>query len=348
MKGFDRNSGGHCAARARLVGLAAIVALAASSEAARAQDSYAGKTITITVGLEAGGSYDAYARLLGRHLGKHLSGNPSFIVQNRPGGGGMLAFNQAGRTGAKDGTLMTAVSQGLLLQEVVGLPGLEFSLGDFNWLGNFTQENNVTVTWHTSPIKTIADARAREVPLAASGAGSTSAQLANVYNNLLGTKFKAVMGYASGAQQSLAMERGEAEGRATNTWSSYKATFPDPKAKLNILVQIGLRKEPDLPDVPLLTELVKGEKPKELVALLISQSLAVARPFAVPPGVPADRVNQLRTGFDAALRDAALIAEAEKMKLDLSPMTGVEVQDVIRDVLATPNEAKRVVAELFK
>ena len=315
--------------------------------AGAAEDFYAQKTITITVGLGAGGSYDLYSRMLARHMGKHIPGRPSFTVQNRPGAGGMLAFNQAGR-GPRDGTLITAVSQGLLLQEIIGKPGLEFSLGSFNWIGNFTQENNVTVTWHTSPIKKIEDASKREVPLAASGAGSTSAQLPALYNNLLGTQFKAVMGYQSGAQQTLAMERGEMEGRATNTWSSYKASFPDARARLNVLVQIGLRREPDLPDVPLLTELVKDDKNKALVAQLVSQSLAVARPFAAPPEVPNDRVLILRKGFEGALADPELVVEATKLRLNLSPMTGEEVQRIIRSALDTPDSTKEAVVKLFR
>jgi len=312
-----------------------------------ASDFYSQKTITITVGLGAGGSYDLYSRMLARHMGLHIPGAPNFVVQNRPGAGGMLAYNQASR-GPKDGTLITSVSQGLLLQEVIGLAGLEASLGSFNWIGNFTQENNVTVTWHTSSVKTINDAKWREIPLAASGAGSTSAQLAGLYNNLLGTRFKAVMGYESGAQQTLAMERGEMEGRATNTWSSYKASFPDPRSKLNVLVQIGLRREADLPDIPLLSDLVKGDADKEKVARLVSESLAVARPFAAPPGVPEDRVAILRLGFEGALADPALIAEAAKLRLDLSPMTGSEVQAIIKNALGTDQQTKDLVAKLFR
>ncbi len=305
------------------------------------------KAVTITVGLGVGGSYDLYSRLLARHMGAYIPGNPNFIVQNRPGAGGMLAFNQAAR-GPKDGTLITAVSQGLLLQEVIGAPGLDASLGNFNWIGNFTQENNVTVTWHTSSIKTISDAKLREVPLAASGAGSTSAQIAELYNNLLGTKFRAIMGYESGAQQTLAMERGEMEGRATNTWSSYKASFPDARSRLNVLVQIGLRREQELSDVPLLTELVKDENEKTMVAQLVSECLAIARPFAAPPGTPEDRVAILRLAFEQASRDPNLIEEASKLRLDLSPMSGADVEKMIKGAIGSDPEIKKIVARLFK
>jgi tripartite-type tricarboxylate transporter receptor subunit TctC len=312
------------------------------------QPFYAGKTITLTVGFGSGGSYDLYSRLLARHLGKHIPGNPDVVVFNRPGAGGMLAFNQAGKVAPKDGTLITTVSQGLLLQEVVNIPGLQVSLGAYNWIGNFTQSNNVTATWFTSPIKTMDDARKREVTVAASGAGSTSSQMATVYNNLLGTKFKAIMGYEGGSQENLAMERGETDGRATNTWSSYRASFADPKAKLNILVQIGLRKEIDLPDVPLLDELVKHDVRKHSVALLISQSLALARMVAAPPEVPKDRVELLRRGFDAAMKDPELVSEAMRSGLDISPMTGSDVQDVVAQVLATPKDLREAVSDALR
>ena len=140
------------------------------------------------------------------------------------------------------------------------------------------------------------------------------------------------------------------EGRATNTWSSYKASFPDPRSKLNVLVQIGLRREADLPDIPLLSDLVKGDadKEKEKVARLVSESLAVARPFSAPPGVPEDRVAILRLGFEGALADPALIAEAAKLRLDLSPMTGSEVQAIIKNALGTDQQTKDLVAKLFR
>ena len=165
--------------------------------------------------------------------------------------------------------------------------------------------------------------------------------MATVYNNLLGTQFKPIMGYEGGASANLAMERGETEGRATNTWSGYRAAYPDAKAKLNILVQIGLRRDPDIADVPLLTELVKNDPRKHAVALLISQTLALARCFAVPPGTPIERVEILRKAFDAAVKDPELLAQAAKQELEISPMTGPEVETVIKQVLAAPDDIKR-------
>ena len=310
------------------------------SGGAQAQNFFEGKTITITIGFGPGGAYDSYTRLLAPFLTKHIPGNPTVIVANRPGAGGISAYNHAAKQAPKDGTLIHIASQGLLLTELTGGEGLQASLADFQWIGNVTQSNNVTATWHTSSVKSMDDAKKREVTLASSGAGSTSSQMAFVYNNLLGTKFKPIMGYEGGAASNLAMERGETEGRATNTWTGYKASYPDPKSKLNVLVQIGLRREPDLPDVPLLTDLLKNDARKHGVALIISQTLALARCFAAPPETQADRVEILRKAFDASMKDPDLLETARKQELEISPMTGVEVHNTIKQVLAAPKDLK--------
>jgi tripartite-type tricarboxylate transporter receptor subunit TctC len=318
----------------------AVAALVAAEPALAQQPFYAGKAITITIGFGPGGAYDSYTRLLAPLLTKHIPGNPNVIVANRPGAGGISAYNHAAKQAPQDGTLIHIASQGLLLTELTGGEGLQASLADFHWIGNVTQSNNVTATWHTSSIKRMEDAKQREVTLASSGAGSTSSQMAFVYNSLLGTKFKPIMGYEGGAASNLAMERGETEGRATNTWTGYKASYPDPKSKLNVLVQIGLRKEADLPDVPLLTDLVKDDPRKHSVALIVSQILALARCFAAPPATPPEQVAILRAAFDASMKDPELLAAAEKQSLEISPMTGVEVQNTIKQVLAAPKDLK--------
>ncbi|MDB5509893.1 MAG: tripartite tricarboxylate transporter family receptor [Hyphomicrobiales bacterium] len=206
------------------------------------------------------------------------------------------------------------------------------------WIGNVSQSPNVTAVWHTSKVATIEDAKVREVLVGSTGASSPDAQMPRVYNALLGTRFKVVTGYAGGAQINLAMERGEVEGRGTNTWPSYKATMPDAvrEKKLVPLVQIGLKRDPDLADTPLLMELVAGDPRKEAVARFLSLTTAISRPLAAPPLVPAERVEVLRRAFDATMKDPAFLAEAEKLKLDVDPMGGSEVEAAVRQVLATP------------
>jgi tripartite-type tricarboxylate transporter receptor subunit TctC len=319
-----------------------LVALLAQAlpETAGASDFYAGKTISMSTHTGPGGGYDTYLRLLARHLGRHVPGKPNIVVVNQPGAGGLLSVNHTGRVAPQDGTWLTLVSQGLLLHEATGAPGLQVSLKAFNWLGNLSQSNNVIVTWHTSSIKTIADATTREVVVGATGAGSISTQVPALLNAILGTRFKTVAGYEGGAQINLAMQRGEMEGRGTNTWASYKATLPAEvkEGKLNVLAQIGLRKEPDLPQVPLLVDLVKDDPKKEAVARFLTLTLTIARPLAAPPGVPADRVAILRRAFDATMKDPEFLAEAEKLAAEIDPMTGEEVQDAVTQILTTPRD----------
>ena len=318
--------------------LAAISFASVTFDPAGAADFFAGKTITISTYGAAGDSYDVYMRLLSRHYGRHIPGNPRFTPLNQTGAGGLLAMNHAGMVAPQDGTFITVASQALLIFEATGQRGLQISIGKFNWLGSFTQSNNVTVTWHTSRTKTIEDAVAHEVVVGASGAGGGSVVGPAIYNAVLGTKFKVVYGYQGGAAIDLAMRRGEVEGRGNNTWAGYKATMPNEirDGMLNVLIQTGLRKDKDLPQVPLFLDLVKRDPVREPVAKFMSQAVAIARPVAAPPGVPADRVEILRRAFDATMEDPAFLAEADKLHAEIDPLTGEQVQDIVTQVLNTP------------
>lgn len=319
--------------------LAAATAAGAWAQPLGAADAYyAGRTITMSTYGAPGDSYDLYLRLLSRHYGKHIPGSPRFIVVNQPGGGGLLAMNHAAVLAPQDGTFLTLVSQGLLIFEATGQRVLQTSMGNFKWLGSFTRSNNVTVTWHTSRTKTIQDAIAHEVVVGASGSGGGSVIGPAIYNAVLGTKFKIVYGYPGGAAIDLAMQRGEVEGRGNNTWAGYKATFQSAirDGKLNVLIQTGLRKEPELPDVPLFLDLVKGDPAREPIAKFMSYAVAIARPFAAPPGVPQDRVDILRRAFDETMQDPEFLAEAARLNAEIDPLTGQQVQDVVIQVLSTP------------
>jgi tripartite-type tricarboxylate transporter receptor subunit TctC len=312
---------------------------------ARAQDFYAGKTISLSTHSTAGAGYDTYLRLLSRHMGKYIPGRPGFVVINQPGAGGLTAVNFAARAAPQDGTFLTIVSQGLLVIEATGGKGLQTSLGSFKWLGNLSQSNNVTVTWVTSNVRTLQDAKTREVTLGATGAGSATVVGPTLYNSLLGTRFKIIQGYSGSGQIHLAMQRGELDGHGNSTWTSIKTTlnreFKD--GKLNVLIQMGLRKEAELPDVPLLSDLVQGDEKKTGVARFMSLAVAIARPFAAPPGVPDDRVAILRRAFDATMRDQDFLTEASKLNSDIDPMSGPDTQAAIAGILATP---KSVIADV--
>jgi tripartite-type tricarboxylate transporter receptor subunit TctC len=248
-----------------------------------------------------------------------------------------VAANYAANAAPRDGTFVVLMQQSTLLDEPMGRSAMRLSLRDLNWVGNFSQSNNLLVTWHTSPIKTIDDARKRAAPIGASGVNSTAAQLPAFLNAILGTRFKVVHGYEGGAAINLAMERGEVEGRGAGTWATYKSTSTADvrEGRLNLLVQIGLRKEPELPAVPLLADLVKGDATKEQVTRFVSLGLSISRPLAAPPGVPPERVELLRRAFDAAMRDPQVLEEANRLSLEIDPMTGEEVQTGVSQILAT-------------
>jgi len=322
----------------RAAGIAIIALAAAAGTPSAAADFYAGKTITISTYGAPGDSYDVYMRLLSRHYGRHIPGNPRFNATNQPGAGGLIAINHAAIAAPQDGTFLTVASQGLLIFEATGQRGLHTSIGNFKWLGSFTQSNNVTVTWHTSRFKTIEDAMSNEVTVGASGAAGGSVIGPAIYNAVLGTRFKVIYGYQGGGAINLAMMRGEVEGRGNNTWAGYKATMANEirEGKLNVLIQTGLRKDRDLPHVPLFLDLVKGNSRGEPVAQFMSQAVAIARPVAAPPGVPPDRVEILRRAFDATMQDPAFLAEAEKLGTEIDPLTGEQVQDIVTRVLNTP------------
>lgn len=323
-----------------LAALTAVVAILAAETAQAQSATFSGKTITLIVHTPPGGGYDAYARVLSRHLGRFLAGNPHVIVANKPGAGGYLAANYTASVAPRDGTVMALMQQSTLLDEAMGHSPMRTSVREFNWIGNFSQSNNVLALWHTSPVRTIADAQKRETPVGASGANSTAAQLPAFLNAILGTRFKVVRGYEGGANIDIAMQRGEVEGRGANTWASYKSTNVAnlQEGNLRFLVQVGLRKEPDLPDVPLLSDLVKGDPEKEQAARLVSLGLSIARPLAAPPGVPPEVVDMLRRAFDAAVNDAQFLEEADKLSLEVDPMTGEDVQAGIAQILATPHD----------
>jgi tripartite-type tricarboxylate transporter receptor subunit TctC len=307
---------------------------------ATAQD-FAGKTVTMYSFSDPGGGFDAYTRLVARHIGKHLPGKPTVIVQNMPGGGGLRVLNHLA-SGPQDGTAILLITPGVLMHEVRGEPGLKTSLRKFNWIGNVTKQNAVYVTWPTSKVKTIEDAKQTVAHVGATGVGSVNAQIPWAMNALLGTKFKVIPTYKSSGDYDLAMQRGELDGRNVTSFPSYMAALPeDVRPKINLLVQVGLTKDPAIPSqVPLLIDLVGKSDPKKAqVARFISIAFSsINRPLLVGPDVPAKTVEIIRNAFDATMKDPEFDADATKMGAELAPMTGKEVQAVVEEVLSAPPE----------
>jgi tripartite-type tricarboxylate transporter receptor subunit TctC len=259
-----------------------------------------------------------------------------------PGGGGIRAANYVAKVAPQDGTILTMLSQGTPVDQALGLnTSLQADLRDFHWIGNVSAANQVLVTWHTSPTKTLADLMKRETLIGSSGAGSISVQMPAVLNNIVGTKIKIVYGYPDGHDIDLAMERGEVEGRATNPWASYVSTTPryvDEKLIIPI-IQMGMKKDPDLPDVPLMRDL--GHNAADQAVLdFMSKSVSVGRPVATTPGVPPDRVAALRKAFDETLKDPAFIEEAKKQRAELQPMTGAQLAQIVGEIIGAPAELR--------
>jgi tripartite-type tricarboxylate transporter receptor subunit TctC len=313
-----------------------LFALVPMSHAQSVEEFYRGKKIDLIIGYSPGGSYDLYARLVARYLSNFIPGKPLFVPRNMPGAGSRSAANWVYNVAPKNGTVLATVDQSLSVGQALGDKMLKVDTTKLVYIGNPNQDNNTTVTWHASGIKSIEDAQQRQVVMGATG-GSTSSQYPKAMNALIGTKFKIVLGYPGGNDINIAMERGEVDGRGSNSWAAWKSTRPSwlAERKINILVQIGLRKAQDLPDVPLLIDLAKNEGDRAILRLL-SGSTAIGRPLFTSPGTPPDRVKALRDAFDALMKDPGFLAEARKEHFDIDPVSGQELQTIVNDIVSTP------------
>jgi len=300
------------------------------------EDFYRGRKIDMIVGYSSGGTYDLYARLVARYLGNYIPGKPLIVPRNMPGAGSRAAANWVYNIAPRDGTVLATADQSLSLQQAAGDKRINFDTTKFTYIGNPNVDNNITAAWHTSGIRTIDDAKKREVTVGATG-GSTSSQYPKAMNALIGTRFKIVLGYPGGNDVNLALERGEVDVRGSNSWTSLKATRPDwiAEKKVNILVQIGLAKASDLPDVPLLMDLGTNEDDRKLLRAL-SSSTHIGRPIFTTPDAPPERVAALRKAFNTMVHDPAFIEEARREKFDIEPTTGEAMQKVVTEMMAMP------------
>jgi tripartite-type tricarboxylate transporter receptor subunit TctC len=320
------------------IALSLIVACVAPAFADPIAEFYKGKQLRFIIRSNVGGTYDLYGRLVSRHMSRHIPGNPTILAVNMGGGGGIKAANYVADIAPRDGTILTLVSQGLAVDQGLGLnPSFKADLRTFNWIGNLSSAGQVVVMWHTSPTKTLADAMTRETVIGTTGAGSSAVQIGAVLVNVVGAKLKLIVGYPDAHGVNLAMERGEVEGRSSSPWPSYLAATPHyVRDKLIVpLVQVGTTKERDLPQVPLLRDLAKTPEQREILDFL-SQSVTIGRPVATTPGTPPERVAALRRAFDAMLNDLAFLADAEKQRLELRAMNSGELADLIRSIIETP------------
>lgn len=330
--------------------LAAVLGAAGAAASAQAQESvesfYSGRTIDFIIGFPPGGGYDQYSRLVARFLPRHIPGNPSIVVRNMPGGGSRTAVNHLYHVAPQDGSVLGTADHSLPMEQAMGDPTLNLDMAQFNYIGNPTVANNVLVTWHTWGIETIEDARQTAVPIGSSGSATTY-QYPMVMNTLLGTQFEIIAGYQGGNDMNVAMENGELAGRGSNSWASYKAFQPHwiEEGLIDVIVQIGLEKEPDLPDVPLLLDLAENEEDREMLTLL-SAPVMLGRPVFTTPNVPEERVAALREAFDAMVEDPDFLAAAEAEGLEITPVSGARLQEIVDEIIATPPEVGRRLAEV--
>jgi tripartite-type tricarboxylate transporter receptor subunit TctC len=327
----------------RLIALLALAAGSLAGANARAEDFYAGKQISMLVGSGVGGGYDTYARLVSRHWPKFIPGHPSIVVQNLPAAGSLVAMNTLANSSPRDGTTIGAVQNHIGVEPIMGVTGpvenARFDGRTMNWIGSTSREIPVVVAWSNSPIKTFKDTFTQEMLVGSSGTATADAVYSRLMNQILGTKFKVIEGYKGNPDLTLAGETGEVMGRTGWFVSGMLATQGKQIAdgKILVLVQLATQKHPALPDVPLITDFITDPVKREQLAFSLSW-LAMGRPFVAPPGVPADRVKILRDSFMAMMASPELIAEAKTLSLDVSPMSGEEVQALVRKVYETPPE----------
>jgi tripartite-type tricarboxylate transporter receptor subunit TctC len=323
--------------------LATIGLLSASAAQAQSVEQfYSGKQVKLFVGSSAGTGYDVYARLVGRFMSKHLPGNPLIITPNMPGAGGVIVSNYLYNVAARDGSEIAMLPRGAATQPLLDPKDTapKYAATKFNWIGTPQQEVGLLLVRQPSPIQSIADVKKRELILASTSSISPSSYYPKVMNKLLGTKFKVVEGYKSSQESLLALERGEVDGHSSGSSSAPLRERIAPwikEGKVRILAQIGLEKDRDYPDVPLIMDLAATNDDRRVMELVFTQQL-MAWPISAPPGVPADRVQALRDAFDAAMEDPEFLAEAARQKLVINPVSGKKIAELLDRVYATPQE----------
>jgi tripartite-type tricarboxylate transporter receptor subunit TctC len=314
---------------------------AAPTHAQDVADFYRGKQLRMIVGSAVGGGYDLFARIVARHMVRHIPGNPGIIVQNQPAAGGVVMANQLYRQGPKDGTVIGVPINGLPTAPLLQ-PGTQFDPGRLIWLGSTNREAYVAFVWHTVPVASIAELATKEVVVGATTPGTTMVDFPLLVNDVLGFKFKVVRGYAGTPQINLAIERGEVQGMGGLGWASVKAQTPHwiSEGKIRLLAQYGLKRHTELANVPSMLELAKTEPDRQAMTMLFART-EYGRPYFLPPDVPAERVEALRRAFDETMADPAFVDEAAKLQFEVDPLRGEELQALVAQLASTPSAVVR-------
>jgi tripartite-type tricarboxylate transporter receptor subunit TctC len=336
-------------ATAAVLAIASIALAAPLASAQSPAEFYRGRNVDLYVGYSVGGAYDLYARVIARHLGKHIPGNPTIVPRNMEGAGSLRLANWIYNVGPKDGTALATIGRGTAFDPLLGSKGAQFRADRFTWIGSANNEVSVCVAWKGSGVTRFEDVLTKELIVGGTGQAADTDQFPRILNGVLGAKFKIVSGYPGGNDVTLAMERGEVKGRRGWSWSSVLATHKrwiDDKS-ITVLAQLSLNKHPDLPDVPLIMDFAKSEDQQQIFKLIFARQV-MGRPYLAPPGVPADRADALRKAFMDTMRDPEFLAEAEKSQLEITPVAGPEVEKLVNDLYQTPKALADKAAEFIR
>ena len=313
----------------------------ALSVAAQAADSpppfFKGKTVRLYIGTDAGGGHDLYPRLAACHMAKYLAGNPTMVPVNAPGAGSLTLANKLYLTLPKDGTALGTIGNTLYLDQLFGVPGIEFDASKFGWIGRFNDLPLLLISWHTTDIKTTEDVLTKPFTIGITGVGSSAYFSLGTVKRLLGAQYKFILGYGNGPATKLAMERGEVDATASAMWSTLWAQNRDwiEQKKINMLVQFAIRRDPHLPDVPMVADLAKNDDQREILELLMMPA-EVGRNFLGPPDLPPGRLAELRDAFDRMVVDPEFLADAEQQKAELNVMSGQDLQNLLTRIRQMP------------
>jgi tripartite-type tricarboxylate transporter receptor subunit TctC len=338
--------------RGVLLGVCAGLLVVAPASAQSIESFYKGKRLTMLVGSAVGGGYDAYARFVGRHLGRFIPGNPVFVVQNMPGAAGAVAASNLYNVAARDGTVMEMFQRETLIAPLLESRNIEnrYEARKFNWLGSLNSETGVSLAWHTAPHKTAADLFDKELIVGAEGGGTSDSELfARLTNAVLGTRARIVTGYKGSVDVLLAMEKGEVNGTFVGGWTGLreKASPWLATGEAKLLVQLAVRPDPTFLDVPVILDYAHDERQRQILQLAFTAQLW-GRPYVAPPDLPPERAQALRVAFLATMRDPAFLAEAKKMRFDIGPLSGEEMAGLIRGLYALPADIIQATREAFR
>jgi tripartite-type tricarboxylate transporter receptor subunit TctC len=326
-----------------------IVLLAAAAGAQSAAEFYRGKSIELDIGYSVGGGYDLYARLIARRLGVHVPGTPTVVPRNMEGAGSLRLANYLYAAAPRDGTVIGAISRGAAFDPLLNQQGAQFDASKFSWIGSANNEVSVCVALTSSGIAKFDDLYAKPLTIGSTGAADDTYQFPALVNAVLGSKFKIVTGYPGGNDVSLALERGEVQGRCGWSWSSIKTTRLNwvRNKRIVVLVQMSLSKHPDLPDVPLIMDLAKTDEQRQIFKMIFARQ-TMGRPYAAPPGLPADRLAALRTAFMETMTDKEFLDEAEQNKFEINPVGGEQLEALVKEVYRTPPEVSKKAAAMVQ